>query len=229
MRALVSEYETALPDGAWPNWVLGNHDQPRISGRVGEGRARLAQMLLLTLRGTPTCYYGDEIGMQDVAIPQQKVQDPQGLRSPGYSRDPARTPMQWDAGPNAGFCPPGVEPWLPISVDHAQVNVEAERDDPRSMLSFFRQLTRLRRQRPALTLGSYEPLETGDSPVISYLREHDGERLLVALNFGGAPERLELPGKVEILCSTYPERPLGDSTEELELGPYEGVMLALQV
>jgi alpha-glucosidase len=101
----IDEYEGALPAGGWPNWVLGNHDKTRMASRVGKSQARVAAMLLLTLRGTPTLYYGDEIGMQDVPIPPEQVQDPQGLNMPdkNLSRDPARTPMQWDTSENAGF------------------------------------------------------------------------------------------------------------------------------
>jgi alpha-glucosidase len=224
---LISAYEAALPEGAWPNWVLGNHDQPRILGRVGEQRARLAQMLLLTLRGTPTCYYGDEIGMRDVEIPPHLVVDPRGKRSPGYGRDPARTPMQWDATSNAGFCPPEVEPWLPVPDDHREVNVETQRRDPGSKLSLFRRLVRLRREHPALTGGSYEEFETGEAPVVAYLREHEGRRILVALNFGDREERLEIPVGAKLLSSTDPERRALDDSKVLELGPCEGAVLAL--
>src|SRR5436190_774968 len=109
---MVDAYQAALPVGAWPNYVLGNHDEPRIASRVGREQARLAMLLLLTLRGTPTLYYGDELGMQDVPIPPERVQDPWGRRMPELGRDPQRAPLPWDGGPNAGFCPPGVEPWL---------------------------------------------------------------------------------------------------------------------
>ncbi len=228
VQRLVSDYEAALPNGAWPNWVLGNHDQRRIVGRVGAERARLAQMLLLTLRGTPTCYYGDEIGMHDVEIPPELVVDPQGLRSPGYGRDPARTPMQWDGGPNAGFT--SGTPWLPVADDSTRVNVEAQRDDSHSMLSLFRRLIRLRREHPALTVGSYRPVETGDSQMVAYLREHEDGRVLVALNFGGEDQRLGVPegtAGAKLLCSTDPERHAFDESRVLKLGPYEGVVLAL--
>jgi alpha-glucosidase len=225
---LIREYEAALPEGAWPNWVLGHHDGPRIAGRVGEHRARQVQMLLLTLRGTPTLYYGDEIGMRDVEIPPEMVRDPQGIRSPGYGRDPVRTPMQWDAGPNAGFCPPDVEPWLPVADDYATTNVETQRDDPDSMLSFVRRLIWLRNKLPALTLGAYRPREIGNESVISYLREHDESRVLVALNFGA--ESLEFPLDAtggELLCSTHPDRTGGRVNPSLKLRPYEGVILSL--
>src|SRR6201996_4924642 len=109
---LIDEYESKLPPGGWPNWVLGNHDNPRIASRVGVDQTRVAAMLLLTLRGTPTMYYGDELGMSNVAIPPDRIQDPFEKNVPGLGlgRDPCRTPMQWDDSPNAGFS--SVEPWL---------------------------------------------------------------------------------------------------------------------
>jgi alpha-glucosidase len=125
IRQIVDTYEAALPQGAWPNWVLGNHDKERIATRVGREQARLAQMLLLTLRGTPTCYYGDEIGMQNVRIPREQLQDPKAKGNPEQSRDYERTPMQWNALANAGFTDPEVQPWLPIADDYQTYYVEA--------------------------------------------------------------------------------------------------------
>lgn len=142
---IIGEYEAALPQYGWPNWVLGNHDRSRIASRVGPAQARVAAMLLLTLRGTPTLYYGDEIGMHDVAIPLEKVQDPFEKNVPGrgLGRDPQRTPMQWNAAKNAGFTTG--EPWLPIAEDYEKVNVEAERNDPASMLTLYGHLIKIRR------------------------------------------------------------------------------------
>ncbi|MGE0060329.1 MAG: alpha-amylase family glycosyl hydrolase, partial [Dehalococcoidia bacterium] len=120
---LVNQYEASLPATGWPNWVLGNHDKPRIATRVGVNSARLAAMLLLTLRGTPTLYYGDELGMIDVAIPPDRVRDTFELDSPGFrlGRDGERTPMQWSAAENAGFS--RHQPWLPVAPDYKAVNV----------------------------------------------------------------------------------------------------------
>jgi alpha-glucosidase len=227
--SLVKAYEKALPEGAWPNWVLGNHDNPRIASRVGPDRTRTAQMLLLTLRGTPTCYYGDEIGMPDVKIPPEMVQDPQGVKDPNYNRDPARTPMQWDAGPNAGFCPEAAEPWLPIADDYETVNMEVQRDDSRSILALFRRLISLRRKLPALAVGSYRLLDTGDASVQAYLREHEEQRALVVLNFAAERRMLDLSGvgdEGEVLCSTHLDLNGHLDLGEIDLRPNEGLLVS---
>ena len=227
--ALVEEYEAALPPGAWPNWVLGNHDRSRIATRVGAEQARVAAMLLLTLRGTPTLYQGDEIGMRDVPIPPQAIQDPVHLTLPGLGlgRDPERTPMQWDTGPNAGFCAPDVEPWLPIADDSAAVNVEAERDDPTSMLTLYRRLIELRRATPALAVGAYRTAFV-EPEVLAYWREHAGVRVLVVLNFGHTAQRvrLEAAGFGAALDASW----IGQATveDEFELRADEGVVIALR-
>jgi len=190
---LVDRYEAALPAGAWPNWVLGNHDRHRIATRVGCEQARVAAMLLLTLRGTPTLYYGDEIGMHDVPIPTGSLRDRFERNVPGIraGRDSERTPLQWDASPNAGFCPAGVRPWLPVADDYRTVNVVAQTHDPGSMLSLYRRLIALRHREWALAVGSYRlVLASGD--LLAYAREHAGRRLLVALNLGPQPQVLDL-------------------------------------
>jgi alpha-glucosidase len=194
---------------------------------VGAQSARLAAALLLTLRGTPTLYYGDEIGMQDVPIPPEMARDPEGKDSPELGRDPVRTPMQWDASPNAGFCPPGVEPWLPLADDHAENNVDAQRTDPRSMLNLVRRLLNLRRKTPALNTGSYRSLDAGSDDVFAYLRENGEQRVLVALNFGATPRELALPAvgtAAEVLCSTCLDREERVDLGRLELRPYEGIV-----
>ncbi len=133
--------------------MLGNHDRPRVATRFGEAQARVAAMLLLTLRGTPTIYYGDELGMADVAIPPDQVQDPRELREPGIGlgRDPVRTPMAWDASAHAGFTT--AAPWLPLHPDWHARNVAAQREDPDSMWRLYRDLLALRRAHSALSVG----------------------------------------------------------------------------
>ncbi|SEN44009.1 oligo-1,6-glucosidase/alpha-glucosidase [Sphingomonas gellani] len=189
LAALIAEYEAALPADGWPNWVLGNHDRPRSATKRGAAQARVAQMLLLTLRGTPTLYYGDELGMEDVAIPLGQVQDPRELREPGLGlgRDPVRTPMPWSDAANAGFSTG--TPWLPLGPDWRTRNVAAERDDPASMLTLVRALLAMRRAQPALSGGDLRLLEA-EGDVLAYTR---GDDVLVALNLGSNAQRLSLP------------------------------------
>ncbi len=187
IAAAIDEYEGALPEGGWPNWVLGNHDQPRITSRVGWSQARVAAMLLLTLRGTPTIYYGDEIGMRDVPIPFDEVQDPQGLNMPdkNLSRDPARTPMQWDASENAGFSEG--KPWLRIDRAYQRTNVEIQKNDPHSILSLYRKLIRLHNAEPAIGIGDYETIHA-DEQMIAYKRSAPGaDHFLIVLNLAHRP------------------------------------------
>jgi alpha-glucosidase len=217
LEQMVEDYEAALPAGGWPNWVLGNHDRPRIASRVGEAQARVAAMLLLTMRGTPTIYYGDELGFADVAIPANKVQDPRELREPGlgFGRDPVRTPMPWDASSYAGFTTG--EPWLPLNPDWQTRNVAAEAADPGSMLALYRDLLRLRRAHPALAIGAVRLLRA-DGDVLAYERIQDEERIVVALNLGGREQPVTCP-KGRLLLATGGDY-LGD-----RLAPNQGVIL----
>jgi alpha-glucosidase len=229
IAALIDEYEAALPPGGWPNWVLGNHDSPRIASRAGLPQARVAAMLLLTLRGTPTLYYGDELGMVNVPIAPNRVRDPLEKNVPGrgLGRDPSRTPMQWDESPQAGFTVG--DPWLPISDDFAAVNVRAQGDEAASMLSLYRRLLRLRRAHPALSVGEYEPVAaTGE--LLAYLRRAKGERVLVALNLGAEPCSLSidsLGSEGQILLSTYMDRSHELVVGSIGLRPDEGVIMSL--
>jgi alpha-glucosidase len=227
--AAIDAYEAALPADGWPNWVLGNHDRHRIASRVGARQARVAAMLLLTLRGTPTMYYGDEIGMHDVAIPPELEQDPEGLGHPGMnlSRDPERTPMQWDASPNAGFTTG--TPWLPLADDYERVNVAAERDDPRSMLTLYRRLIALRRSSPPLSVGSYATVPAAGD-VIAYTREAGGRRLLIALNLGQQEQTIEIGalGNGHVVLCTHLDREHESASGALALRGDEGVIVELQ-
>ena len=184
----VERYEGLLPPNAWPNWVLGNHDRRRIAARAGAAQARVAAMLLLTLRGTPTMYYGDEIGMHDVPIPPHRVRDPfeKNLPGLGLGRDPVRTPMQWSGGPWADFSV--AEPWLPLADDFEKHNVTVERDDAHSLLGLYHRLIQLRRMEPALSVGDYSALPSGDD-VMAYVRKVADRRLLIVLNFGAQPRQ----------------------------------------
>jgi alpha-glucosidase len=226
---IIGEYEAALPEGGWPNWVLGNHDRPRIASRVGRAQARLAAMLLLTLRGTPTLYYGDEIGMRDVNIPPEKVRDPYEKNVPdrGLGRDSQRTPMQWSAAKNAGFT--DGDPWLPIAEDYAHVNVEAERNDPASMLTLYNQLLKTRRDEPALQVGRLESMEA-DGDLLTYVRRGSDSAFLIALNLGQEPLVINFSNKVSegrIALSTHRDRSGECVRGDLRLRSEEGLLVRL--
>jgi alpha-glucosidase len=226
IASLVERYEAALPEGAWPTWVLGNHDRPRIASRVGATQARVAAMLLLTLRGTPTLYQGDELGIEDVPIPPELVQDPAEKNVPGLGlgRDPERTPMQWDATINAGFCAPEVRPWLPLTADHGVRNVASQRYDGQSMLTLYRRLIELRRATSALAVGTYRTLHV-DSDVFAFEREACAQRVRVALNLSHEPRPVRLPAG-DVLLSTHLDRAGVHVDETFELRPDEGVIVS---
>ncbi|SEL78525.1 alpha-amylase family glycosyl hydrolase [Parapedobacter koreensis] len=231
IAATIDQYEGALPAEGWPNWVLGNHDNPRIASRVGEPQARIAAMLLLTLRGTPTLYYGDEIGMRDVAIPAEEIQDPQGLNMPDkdLSRDPCRTPMQWSGGDNAGFSP--ATPWLRIDKRYPRVHVERQRDDPFSMLSLYYKLIQLRNTEPALNKGTYMPVYSNDQ-LIAYRRDSpDGDSFLVVMNLTPRPCRYRQTGEPilsgQVIVATSPELENTHIGENIYLSGDEGIVARL--
>jgi alpha-glucosidase len=214
IRHIVNRFEGVLPDGGWPNWVLGNHDVDRLAtrlggGRLGVARARLAALMLLTLRGTPFVYYGEELGLENAHVPEEKLQDPARLY--GIGRDPERTPMQWTS--DGGFSAPGVEPWLPYG--DLRLNSADEMRDPSSMLSFYRRLIWFRRSSDALRFGSYSPVETPEG-IFAYRREHGSQRLLVVLNFLDAAADFDLPADLRIgepIASTHDDQPTGRATK----------------
>ncbi len=228
IRRLVEEYERALPPGGWPNWVLGNHDQPRIATRVGDAQARVAATLLLTLRGTPTLYYGDELGIGRVAIPPDAVQDPWEKNEPGLGlgRDPSRTPFPWDGSDGAGFTTG--QPWLPLDPEHARGNVQVMKDDPLSILSLYRALIALRRERPALSVGDFERAHA-EGDVLVYERRHGDERVVVALNFGHTDQALpDLDGGAgaRLLLSSGMDRETGQVFSRVLRGDEALILLA---
>jgi alpha-glucosidase len=226
----IDRYEALLPSYGWPNWVLGNHDSPRIATRIGRDQAGIAAMLLLTLRGTPTLYYGDELGMHNVAIPPDRVQDPFEKNVPGLGlgRDPARTSMQWSVGENAGFTKGS--PWLPIADDVSTTNVEVEMRESNSMLNLYRRLIELRRREPALSIGQYSAVQApGD--LLAYRRQHDdARRYLIVLNFAGEAARFHstaIPQQSTIALSTHLDRDKEAVHEAIALRANEGVIVEL--
>ena len=231
VRQVVDMLEATLVPGAWPNYVLGNHDEARIVSRVGPAQARLAMLLLLTLRGTPTLYYGDEIGMHDGDIPPERIYDPMEKNKPGkgLGRDPERTPMQWDSSPNAGFCPPTIEPWLPIPADYQQLNVAVEREDPYSMLTLTHALLEFRRTTPALNRGSYRPVDTIPEDCFVYLRQFRNQRCLIALNFSSREQIVRVAefGAGQLILSTHLDREKLIDLTAVCLRGNEGCLIAL--
>ena len=222
----ILNYYDALPAGAWPNWVLGNHDQPRIATRIGVRQARVAAMLLLTLPGTLTLYYGEELGMTNVPIPPEKVQDPAEKNEPGLGqgRDPERTPMQWDASPSAGFTTGS--PWLPPDDDHVELNVESLERDSTSILHLYRRLIQVRRTSPALASGRLQ-LVTADQHLLSFQRVGENDRFLVLLNLGHDSIRVPVE-TATVLISTSLDREERSVNGFLDLRPAEGILLRLQ-
>ncbi|MGC9468060.1 MAG: glycoside hydrolase family 13 protein [Anaerolineae bacterium] len=219
VRQNQAERLSTLPEGAWPCNTLGNHDSSRVWSAFGDGihdreLAQISAALVLTLRGTPFLYYGEEIGMVD-RPPEDlgEIKDTMALRhydlalahgmSPleafaiaqQTSRDACRTPMQWQSTPNAGFSPEDVETWLPVHSNFAEgVNVAEQQGDPESMLSFYRRLLQLRKTSPALKAGAYRPLLEDDPDCLCYLRVAENQTVLVVLNFGEEDRTLTLPG-----------------------------------
>ena len=224
---LVEKYEAALPDGGWPNWVLSNHDRPRIAARVGPDQARVAAMLLLTLRGTPTLYYGDELGIANVEIPARTHSRPWAKREPGLGvgRDPARTPMQWDGGLFAGFSTH--EPWLPLTPEHETRNVATMSGDDASILSLVRNLLHYRRGHASLSEGAWRPLSR-DKSVLAYERRGDDDQTLVVLNFTDSPRVWSVPASTDfrVAISTHGDRCVEAVEATLNLRGNEGLLLA---
>jgi alpha-glucosidase len=234
LRRRIENYERVLPPTAWPNWVLGNHDEHRVATRVGPQQARVANMLLLTLRGTPTAYYGDELGMVDGFIPLNRIQDPPALNQPEIAhivgRDPERTPMQWDASPNAGFCGETVQPWLPVADHFLSCNVAGQEQDPGSMLHLFRALTQLRQREPTLTLGDYQGVRTfADDVILAYQRRLEGHgTFLIVLNLSSQEHVLDFRSIAEdgeIVLNTTLTRRGPVKLGELKVLPDEGLIL----
>jgi alpha-glucosidase len=193
-------------------------------------QARVAAILLLTLRGTPTMYYGDELGMLDVKIPSDRVRDPLEKNVPGLGlgRDACRTPMQWNGCTNAGFT--SGTPWLPIDDDYPIVNVDSQSADPSSILTLYHRLIALRRQHAALAYGDYEPVAmTGD--LLAYIRKQGTQRFLVALNLGNDPHAVSfaeaMNDRGRIIISTHLDREGEIMEGDLNLRTNEGVIISL--
>ena len=225
VRDFIARYDAAVPAWGWPTYVLGNHDQDRLVTRIGAEQARVAALFLLTVRGAPYIWQGEELGLPNGEVAPEDYQDPQGINL-GISRDMCRTPFHWNGGPNAGFTTG--KPWLPIASTWRTLNVEAEDADPRSSLTLYRRLLALRRAHPALHAGTMTLLET-PLPVVAWLREEDDERFLTLLNLSGEAHLVSHPalGEGEIVLSTALDRAGVADLAALTLRPNEGLLVKL--
>jgi alpha-glucosidase len=232
-QAILNWQQVAGTD-IWPNYVLSNHDMPRAATRYFKGEddapAKVLTALLLTQRGTPFLYYGEEIGMRDISLRRNQILDPPGKRYwPFYrGRDGCRSPMQWDDSANAGFS--SGHPWLPVHMNYTHRNVTTQRNRPDSLLNFTSRLIALRREHPALQSGDFQPLLTKPQQVLVYLRQTSEQKIMVALNFREKPAGVLLSQTVgdggwQILLSTAEREGTIDLTDRLELAPYEVCLL----
>jgi len=190
----------------YANFQIGNHDQSRVASRLGYAQARVAAMLLLTLPGTPFIYYGEEIGMKNVPIKTDEMQDPWEKTEPGKGRDPERTPMQWTSKKHAGFTEG--KPWLPVSENYSELNVQQQLENPQSFLNLYRSLIRIRKNNETLTLGNYKSFKTTASQCLSYLRYKASEEWIVLLNMSDKPIKIEHNelDKTHVILSTFLDR-----------------------
>ena len=249
LRRSFSRWQRGLAGQGWNSLYLSNHDQPRALSRFGddaEYRVQSATLLatfLHTLQGTPYIYQGEEIGMTNVRFESiddyrdietlnmyreavgERGQDPAEVLRSIYAkgRDNARTPMQWDAGPNAGFTTG--TPWIAVNPNYATINAEADRADPDGIFAYYQRLIQLRKQHPIIVYGDYELLLPDDPSIYAYTRSWQGRRLLVLLNFsagmaaGTLPDGIALDG-AELLIGNYPVA--GPAAgQSFELRPYE--------
>ncbi len=226
LRRRLDEQEAILPPDAWPNHVLGNHDEPRFAFRRGADAARVGAMLLLTSRGTPTLYYGDELGMTQPIIAPEDQLDPWGRTGEVVGRDGCRTPMQWTPDPHAGFSPEGTaSTWLPVQADHRTRNVETQLEDADSMLNLHRRLLAARKASPALSLGDYVPRAGVPEGILAWERSSGEDRRVVVLNLATRYQFVDLDvgGVVEVCTTVHREGEQVDG--RLLLGAMQGVVI----
>lgn len=224
--------------GAWPTTVLGNHDQPRTASRYckseeDDRQALIAMTMLMTFRGTPFLYYGEEIGMRDISLRRDEILDPPGrLYWPVYKgRDGCRSPMQWSGESSAGFSTG--QPWLKIHSNYVYRNVERQQADRRSLFHFTRSLICLRRKFEALRKGSFRAFFRSDTGVLAYERKYEDQRILVYLNFSGSTRTVGFvadanPADAVMLLSSVERKEFYTSYNQFVLNPYEVLLLEVK-
>jgi oligo-1,6-glucosidase len=257
LKAVMARWQTGLADVGWNSLYWSNHDQPRVVSRFGDdGEFRVASAKALATvlhlhRGTPYVYQGEELGMANYPFASieeyrdveslnhyrtavQLGEDPVSVLAGmgAVSRDNARTPMQWDASENAGFCPPEVQPWIAVNPDHATVNAAAQREDPDSVFAHFRRLIELRHTVPAVAVGDFTLLLPEDEQVYAFTRELDGVRLLVLVNCSSSNAEVELPdgadwsgAEVLLVSGSSAEPPCPDADGRWRAAPWDAVVL----
>jgi alpha-glucosidase len=234
-REVVDRYERVASADGWPAWTLSNHDIPRHFGRYGGkyliygeragavARARVCAAMMLTLRGAPFLYFGEELGMTNRWLPRKWMLDPIGKKSwPFFSRDCWRQPMLWAPGPGAGFTTG--TPWLPLDPDADRLNARTASAAPDSLLNFYRRLIWLRKEHPALQIGAYEPLHGLDPRLFAYRRRAAAQSIIVILNFADRAIAGPAGAGGKLLLSSEPWRK--DVGGALTLAPYETLILA---
>src|SRR4051812_44559623 len=226
LQAAIDAYFNAIPDAAWPDWVIGGHDKHRIASKLGQAQARVLAMLVLTLKGTAFFFAGDELGAERAKIPKDAIQDPFEKLVPGYdlNRDPERVPMSWDATRNGGFTTG--DPWLPMG-DTIRRNVADLRNSERSILQLYKQLIQLRKQTPALHSGDYAPMRSRDD-VLVYQRYTEAERFTVMLNLSHEARRSPLPERGTVVLSTYLDESDRAVSDFVTLRPDEGIIVKMR-
>ncbi|MFQ5614990.1 MAG: alpha-glucosidase [Anaerolineales bacterium] len=249
VRANQRERLAALPPGAWPCNTLNNHDSSRVYSQFGDGQndaalARLSLALMLTLRGTPFLYNGEEIGMTDLiledinqfrdtpniwlyhtAVGEVGLSPAEALPlAASLTRDKCRTPVQWANAPNGGFSPDGASTWLPVNPNYAErVNVADQLDDPDSLLHFYRRMLRVRKRTPALIVGDYEPLHENSEEYLAFMRAGADQRCLVILNFSDQPQSVsfKLGSPTGNVVFSNRERDGTVNLTKLDIAPFE--------
>jgi alpha-glucosidase len=229
-KAFIDRYQASLGLHDLPIYVLGNHDTHRLATRLGPAAARTAAMLQLTLPGAAFVYYGEELGLRDVSVPPNRVQDPFEKRIPGLGlgRDPERTPLPWSGVEFGGFSTS--EPWLPLGPDYPQHNVHSELTDPSSSLHLYQKLIHLRNISPILQYGDYQPLETHHPDSFGFVREYRGFKYAVILNFSARPATIATNlGSGLLLYSAQLLRESGlVNLSQFTLPPHEGYIVAIE-
>ena len=227
LKAIENWEDLAEEAQIFPNYVLSNHDVPRPATRYAksedDARVKVIMAMLLTMRGTPFLYYGDEIGMRDISLKRSEIMDPPGKKYWPFNkgRDGCRSPMQWDDSANAGFSTK--KPWLPVHANYKKRNVSAQRKDESSIFNFTRELIALRKENVILRRGKIIPLSEIPDDVMAYLRQHGDEQVLVFLNFSKKNQKVVLPKKTwKVLFSKSRE---SEVDKEITLFPHEVLLL----